>query len=349
MRNRTAAAATLACTIVLSACASQGPSFRAPWEPVETPQSHAVEKALDHYLHHVRADVAVAYLDLASGSRVLHSETEQFHAASTMKVPVMVAAWAAIDSGQLKADQPITVHNEFRSILDGSHYQLAKEDDADPELYDLIGKTLSVAELIRHMIVRSSNLATNLLVDQLTASRINELMREVGANDIHVLRGVQDEKAFQAGFNNEVTAIDLMLLMGAIAQAAAAPDGPPATPDFGSATSPVAAPVISHRGALAMIETLKAQEFNEKIPAGLPAGTPVAHKTGDMIGYHHDVAVVYPAKASAYVLVILTGGFAKEEAANQLIADLSRIVWQTRETPIPASPTPQKHGRRGSD
>jgi beta-lactamase class A len=342
-------AAALLLALTLVSCAQQNDSFRAPWEGPQTPQTHAVEKAVDHSLRGIRADVAVAYLDLATGSRVLRRETQQLNSASTMKVPVLVAAWAAIDAGQLALDQPIPLRNEFRSIVDGTRYQLAAGDDADPGLYAFVGKTLPVSDLLRHMIVRSSNLAANVLVDLLTPSRVTEAMRQLGADDIHVLRGVADERAFQAGFNNEVTASDLMVVLAAIAQAAAAPDAPAEQPlDIASSSAPVATPIISHRGATAMLETLKAQEFNEKIPAGLPAGTPVAHKTGDMTGYHHDAAIVYPPKESAYVLVVLTAGFANEDDADRCIANLSRAVWQARHAPVTPPAASDKRGHRGS-
>jgi beta-lactamase class A len=337
-----AALTALALLAGASGCAT-GWGSRAPWEGPLTPQTQAIEKAVDRaYRHTGTATVAVAYLDLGSGGKVLRNETRPFHAASTMKVPVMIAAWAAVDQGILKIDQPIAVRNEFRSIVDGSRYHLASEDDGDPELYAAVGSTRPVSELIRHMIVRSSNLATNLLIDQLSASRVMDVMRQMGAYNLQVLRGVEDEKAFQAGFNNEVNAADLMLLLGAIAQAAAeAPAGPSAAPDPG-ANEPVAAPAISHRGAAAMIEVLEAQEFNEKIPAGLPPGTPVAHKTGDITGIHHDAGIVFPPGESPYVLVVLTAGFDKEETANRFIADLSRSIWQARHLPPP--PPPRRRG-----
>ncbi|MBV8200142.1 MAG: serine hydrolase [Acidobacteria bacterium] len=337
------AAAGLALAAAVSGCASGGES-RAPWEGPLTPQTQAVEKAVDRaYRHTGRATVAVAYLDLGSGGKVLRNETRPFHAASTMKVPVMIAAWAAVDQGILKIDQPIVVRNEFRSIVDGSRYHLAPEDDGDPDLYAAVGSTRPLSDLIRHMIVRSSNLATNLLIDQLSASRVMDVMRQMGAYNLQILRGVEDEKAYQAGFNNEVTAADLMLLLAAIEQAAAAPAaaGPPAAPDPG-ANEPVAAPAISQRGAAAMIEVLEAQEFNEKIPAGLPPGTPIAHKTGDITGIHHDAGIVLPPGEPPYVLVVLTAGFDKEEEANRFIADLSRSIWQARHLPPP--PPPRRRG-----
>lgn len=335
----------LAALLAAGACGASQDPLRAPWEGPATPQTQAMEKAVDKACRRNRTtDVAVAYLDIATGARVLRRETEQFHAASTMKVPVMIAAWESIDAGQLSLDQQVPIRNDFRSIVDGTRYHLAPADDADPDLYAAAGSTRPLSELIRRMIVRSSNLATNVLVDLLTPSRITEDMRQMGAYDIHVLRGVEDEKAFQAGFVNEVTAADLMLVLSTVAKAATNTDNPPAAFDAASSTEPVANPAISRRAATAMIDILKAQEFNDKIPAGLPPGTPVAHKTGDITFIHHDAAIVYPPGESPYVLVVLTQGFTKEEEANRFIADLSRIVWQTRHQP---TPPPSGHHRRG--
>ncbi|HVR10018.1 MAG TPA: serine hydrolase [Thermoanaerobaculia bacterium] len=332
--------ALVAALAVLAGCAT-GWGGRAPWEGPASPQTQAVEKAVDRaYRHTGTVTVAMAYMDLATGGKVMRNENRPFHAASTMKVPVMIAAWAAVDQGVLRIDQPIAVRNEFRSIIDGSRFHLAPEDDGDPDLYAAVGSTRPLSELIRHMIVRSSNLATNLLIDQLSASRVMDVMRQMGAYNLQVLRGVEDEKAYQAGFNNEVNAADLMLLLAGIARAAAEPAAAAAPPDPG-ANEPVAAPAISHRGAAAMIEVLEAQEFNEKIPAGLPPGTPVAHKTGDITGIHHDAGIVFAPGEAPYVLVVLTAGFDKEETANRFIASLSRSIWEARHLPPP--PPPRGH------
>jgi beta-lactamase class A len=330
----------LALLFAAAGCASGVPSPRAPWEGPVSPQTLAVEKAVDRAYRHARTvSVAMAYLDLASGGKVVRNENRPFHAASTMKVPVMIATWATVDQGLLKIDQPIPVRNEFRSIVDGSRYHLAPEDDGDPELYAAVGGARPLSDLIRHMIVRSSNLATNLLIDQLSASRVMDVMRQLGAYNLQVLRGVEDEKAFQAGLNNEVNAADLMLLLATLARAAAEPAAAaPAAPFDPGANEPLATPSISHRAATAMLEVLEAQEFNEKIPAGLPPGTPVAHKTGDITAIHHDAGIVFPPGESPYVLVVLTSGFAQEEEANHFIADLSRSIWQARHPPPPAPP-----------
>ena len=249
----------------------------------------------------------VAFHHLGSGETFVLNEHERFHAASTMKVPVMMTFFEAIDSGAKRLDEPVEVRNEFHSIIDDSVYALDPAEDGDPDLYQAVGQTRPLEEMIRHMIVRSSNLATNLLIERIGAPNVNDLMRRIEAYDFRVLRGVEDQKAFDAGMNNISTAHDLRLALEAILDGETLPGS-------------------SER----MIDILKAQEFNEKIPAGLPRGTPVAHKTGDIAGIHHDAAIVFPPGEKPYVLVVLTAGFQDQREADRAIADISRAVWQHR-------------------
>lgn len=287
------------------------------------PPEGSLASRLNPYFQRKGVTIAVAYRNLGTGATLVNLETEALHAASTMKIPVMMALFQMVDSGELKLTDPIPVRNEFESIVDGSKYSLDPKEDGDPELYQALGQTRPLEELIRRMIVRSSNLATNLLIEKIGASRANDLMRSLGAYQIRVLRGVEDNKAYRAGLNNVVTAKDLAIALTALAK------GETFTPASNAK----------------MIEILKAQEFNEKIPAYLPQGTPIAHKTGDITGIHHDAAIVYPPGEAPYVLVILTEGFQDEKEANRLIAEMSRIVWQNRSLP-PLSP-PDKEPREG--
>jgi beta-lactamase class A len=289
-------------SLLLLACASGGPS--------KTGGSPLADR-LEPFFQRQGVTIAVAYRNLGTGATFYRNEDESFHAASTMKVPVMMALFQAIDEGQLRLDEPIPVRNQFQSIVDGSPFSLDPKEDGDPDFYQAVGSTRPLEELIRRMIVRSSNLATNLLIEKIGASRATDLMRSLGAYRIRVLRGVEDDKAFKAGLNNTVTAKDLEIALTALVQ--------------GGTFSPAS--------NAKMIEILKAQEFNEKIPAYLPKGTVVAHKTGDITGIHHDAAIVYPPGPPGekpYVLVVLTQGYEDEKQANQAIAEISRIVWQER-------------------
>ncbi len=254
---------------------------------------------------HPGQTIAVAYYDLRTGTTLLRNEREVFHAASTMKVPVMLGIYEAVTRGELSLDQPVRVKNEFVSILDGSTYALESREDSDAELYTLVGQELPLRELVRRMEVRSSNLATNIVIELIGAPRVMRLMKEVGANDIKVLRGVEDDKAYHAGMNNTTTAYDLMLVFRTLAGKRA----------------------ISPEASEDMIEILAAQEHNGGIPAGLPPGTKVAHKTGSITKIAHDAGLVFRPDGSQYVLVILTRGFEKHDDAEKVIAEISRILW----------------------
>ena len=246
---------------------------------------------------HPGKSIAVAYYDFSTGETFFRNEREVFHAASTMKVPVMLGIFEAVQRGELRLDQPVRVRNEFVSIFDGSTFALDPKEDSDPDLFKEIGRDLPLGELVRRMEVRSSNLATNVVIELIGAKRVMRLMQEIGANDIRVLRGVEDDKAYHAGMNNTTTAYDLMLVFRAVAK------------------SP------------GMIEILAAQEFNDGIPAGLPRGTKVAHKTGSITAIAHDAGIVFRPDGTQYVLVVLTRGFAKHDQAEKVIAQISREFW----------------------
>jgi beta-lactamase class A len=248
--------------------------------------------------------VAVAVYDLNSKQQFLLNERMNFHAASTMKLPVMMELFRA--TNRLNFNQPILVKNSFSSLVDGSEYQLSPDDDSDAELYQKIGQPVPMRELIQRMITRSSNLATNILIEQAKAENVMKLMKTLGANDIQVRRGVEDNKAFRAGLNNTTTAYDLMLLLKVIAEKK----------------------LMKAAACDAMISILSEQEFNEGIPAGISKGTKIAHKTGSITKIYHDAAIVFPPKRKPYIIVVLTRGFEKEAEAHQLVAEISRVIWE---------------------
>ena len=251
------------------------------------------------------AQVGLAYIDLASGDTLFVNADTSFHAASTMKVPVMIELFRRANTGSFRMDQGLLLVNQFASLVDGSPYTLDPGSDSDSTLYHRIGERVRVDTLLRLMITRSSNLATNTLITLVGAGAVTSTMRSLGAQRIQVLRGVEDVKAFEKGLNNTTTARDLALILRAIEEGRAAP--PAATRE--------------------MLAILLAQEFNEKIPAGLPPGTRVAHKTGEITAVSHDAAIVYPPGRKPYVLVVLTRGIADGTKSSKLIADISAIVY----------------------
>ena len=254
--------------------------------------------------------VGVAVYDTQTKQTLLLNERVSLHAASTMKLPVMMEIFRLVQEKRLRLDEPLEVKNKFYSIVDGSEYRLGKDDDSDEEVYRRIGQKMTVLELMEHMITWSSNLATNLLIERVTPEKVMALMRSLGASDIQVLRGVEDGKAFRAGKNNTTTAYDLMLLLKLIAENK----------------------FQSKKACEKIVEILAAQHFNDGIPAGVPAGTRVAHKTGEITNHTHDAGIVYPPDGKPYVIVVLTKGIADQKQSNKLIAEISRTVYQALRT-----------------
>ena len=236
--------------------------------------------------------VGVVYHDLTSGQELSLNADTPFNPASTFKVCVMMELYRQAREGGLSLDDRLPIRNTFASIVDGSPYSLAEEDDAEPSLYARRGETETLRELCRLMIVRSGNLATNLLIDVLGAANVTQFMRELGAPDIQVVRGTYDTPAIAIGRNNVVTARGLARILARLAEGS----------------------VVSPDDSRAMVDVLLAQQFNEGIPAGLRAAgdawddAKVAHKTGWITRHYHDAALVFPSGRSPFVLVVLTRG-----------------------------------------
>jgi beta-lactamase class A len=245
----------------------------------------------------------VAFRLLDGSGELLFRPDIEYHAASTMKVPVMIELFQRARNGAIKLSDEIPVVNQFHSIVDGSPYTLSVGDDSDAEVYKKIGGTMSYRALCEAMITVSSNFATNLLIERLGAKNIQKTTNDLGAPGMHVLRGVEDDKAFQKGLNNTTTARALLTLMERIAKKQA-----------------VDAPSSDE-----MLAILKRQTFNDRIPAGLPPGTVVAHKTGEITKIQHDAAIVYAERP--FVLVVLVRGLQDAKVGSALIADITRALY----------------------
>ena len=266
----------------------------------------AIEKA-EKRIADSHAAVGVAFRTLDGRAEWSYRADESFHAASTMKVPVMIELFHQVKEGKLRLDQPITIHNEFQSLADGSPYQLDPTDDSETDLYKAEGQARTLGQLCELMITVSSNLATNLIIETLGVDNIRATVHSLGADGMNVLRGVEDNKAYQKGLNNTTTARGLEVLLTAIAEGQA----------------------VGAEFSQQMTAILEKQQFNEGIPAGLPAGTRVAHKTGEITKIHHDAAIVYAPRP--FVLVILVRGLAEKKDSAALMADVTRLLYAATE------------------
>jgi beta-lactamase class A len=252
--------------------------------------------------------ISVAFHDFETGKQILIKADEPYHPASTFKVHVMMEVFRQAQEGVLSLEDCIPIINSFTSIANGSKYSLDVNDDAEQTLYPRSGENESIRELTRLMIVRSSNLATNILLEKVGTENVNHFIRTLGIEGVVVRRGVEDNAAFRLGINNSATARGLTQTMQLIAEGK----------------------VVSTQASEKMIEILLGQEFNESIPALLPNSVKVAHKTGWTNDVYHDTGIIYSEDRKPYVLSIMTKGFAEDQgsAAHQCMADISRLIFE---------------------
>jgi beta-lactamase class A len=265
-----------------------------------------LKNEVDGIFNSENGDFALAFREVGNPeNQILINAEEEFHAASTMKTPVMIEIFKQAEAGLISMDDSILVENEFKSIVDGSPYQMDITRDSGDSLYYFLGKKTTIKNLIYDMITVSSNLATNILIQQIDAKKVTETMRSMGASKINVLRGVEDMKAFDAGLNNSTTAFDMLIIYEAIA----------------------ANSIVNKNACEQMIEILADQKFNTVIPVLLPDEVIVAHKTGSIDGVQHDTGLVILPNNKKYVIVLLSKNLTDRESATGKMALVSKMIY----------------------
>ena len=267
----------------------------------------SLENNIKEIIKSEKGKFAIAFKNLEDGKEILINENEQFHAASTMKTPVMIEAFKKSFENEISLDDTILVKNEFKSIVDGSLFKLSSFDDSDKKTYEKIGGYLSLRELIYDMITISSNFATNLVIDYIGHEDINKTMRDLGAKDINVLRGVEDIKAFNVGLSNTTTALDLLKIYENLA--------------LGK--------VINSKLSEEMVGILKDQKYDDIIPKYLPKEIEIAHKDGWISGTRHDSGIVFINDEKKYVLVLLSKNLEDEIKGADILAKVSLEIYNS--------------------
>jgi beta-lactamase class A len=271
----------------------------------DRPPVDSLRSRIESRLAHEPGHFAVAFKDLTGGASFSIRDRDMIHAASTMKIAVMIETFRQADRGLFHLDDSLLIKNEFKSIVDGQPFSIDVVQDKDDPMTGRIGQWTNLRDLIEHMITVSSNLATNLLIDKVGASHVQVTVRRLGAEQMLILRGVEDNLAYQKGLNNRTDAHDLLILLQAIAEKKAA----------------------SEKACDEMIEVLLRQKFRTKIPALLPPEVRVANKTGSITAIDHDAAIVYLPDGRRYILVVLSSGIEDQQKSSAIIAEISLQVY----------------------
>jgi len=268
---------------------------------------NTLEKKIISKFNNETGNFALAFKNLDDGKEILINENEIFHAASTMKTPVMIEFYKQLHQGKLSLEDTLQIKNKFKSIVDGTIYKLSEFDDSDKNTYNKLGQYYSINNLIYEMITISSNFATNILIEYIGANNVTKSMKEIGALNINILRGVEDIKAFELGLNNTTSAKDLLIIYEKLAKGK----------------------IINNESSAIMIEILKDQKYDDIIPKYLPRDIEIANKTGMITGVHHDSGIVFLKDGKKYVIVLLSKNMSDMESGTEMMAKISELIYKT--------------------
>jgi beta-lactamase class A len=269
------------------------------------------EPSLHNELDHLRSEngftsVGVEVYDYETDRVFSHESDRWFHAASTVKVPILLTLFHAAEQGKIRLEDRLHVRNRFRSIADRSIFRVGRDRDADASVHRRVGRSMKLIELAEPMITRSSNLATNLLLEFLSPELVRQTIHEAGIDGADVVRGVEDNAAFERGMNNRMTARGLVQLFRLLRDDRLFPES----------------------ARRQMLDILFAQEFNSMLPAGLPDSAQVAHKTGEISTCTHDAGLVLLPGRRPYAVAVLTEHPAGLAEPQKFVARVSRLVYE---------------------
>jgi beta-lactamase class A len=297
----------------------------------------------------VPGTVSIWCARLGEPPRYARAEHVAHYAASMMKLGVLAALHRRAEAGRVDLDTPVPVRNTYTSAHPGSPaYACRRDYDNDDAVWDRLGGQASLRWLAERMIVRSSNLATNLVLEHVGAPAATQAWRVAGAEHSVVARGIEDASAAAAGITNLVTAADLGALLDAVALGAQAHTAQTHSSQTSTAQTTTAQAHSARAGTTqlasppacaAMLATLSAQEMVEDLAAGLPPGTRVAHKNGWVSGVRHAAGINCPGDAPPFVLAVCaTTPLAAtppttnrhDDEACQLVARIAATAWSDR-------------------
>jgi beta-lactamase class A len=250
-------------------------------------------------LDSIEGHVSVVAEDLVDGRRWERDGDSVCAAASTIKVPIMIAAFRLKDAGKL--DHAGLVRVPKSSAAGGS--------GVVKELHD--GVELSVLDLITLMIIISDNTATNAVLDMVGFEGATNAARSVGATSTVIRRKLlggpfYERPDYSLAIDNVITASDMVAIAKSI--------------HAGTAASP--------GSCKEMLDILLRQQVNDRLPLRLPQGARVAHKTGEFQTTRHDIGIVYPAgDRHPYAIAMLTKDLKDVVAACRQLADASRAIY----------------------
>ncbi|MGK7883368.1 MAG: serine hydrolase [Crocosphaera sp.] len=230
------------------------------------------------------------FIDLDNGAYVTYNGTQPIPAASTIKIPVLVAFFEEVDAGNIHLDQMLTMTKDV--IVSGS---------GDMQ-YMKVNKKFTALEVARKMIVISDNTATEMLVKQIGGKEVlNERFKKWGMKHTEINNILPDLEG-----TNKTSSEDLSKLLARIERG----------------------DLISARSRDRLISIMEGTRTRTLLPQGLEKKANIAHKTGDIGTIIGDAGIIDMPTGKRYIGAVFAERAYNDVAGRHLIQDISRTVYQ---------------------
>ena len=254
--------------------------------PTVLTQSPDLQQAVDGALLGTKGTYAVVFKNLSTGETFSQNDTREYETASLYKLWVMAAVYRQIAEGKINKTD---ILKEDITTLN-QKFKIASESAERTEG----SVTTTVQDALRKMITYSDNYSALILTAKIRLSSVSNFLTSSGFSQSHVGTG---------GKNPSSTAHDIALFFEKLYRGE----------------------LTDQESTREMLDLLKAQQLNGKIPKYLPSSLAIAHKTGELDGYSHDGGIIYTPQGN-YILVILSESTSRQQADERL-AGISKAVY----------------------
>lgn len=253
---------------------------------------HELMTELEKQAAKFKGEAGILVKDLQTQQTIGINSSKLFPSASLVKVPIMAAYFQAQAEGKLNISDKLVLKRKHKIRSCSKLY------------FVRTGTKIPISDLIERMITESDNTATNVLVDNLGFSYLNQKFVEFGLKNTDIRRDIMDLEWRNAGIENYTTAEDMAVLLEKIYRGQ----------------------LVSVDASAQMLAVLKRQKVNDRLPKGLPGNITIAHKTGLLKGTVSDVGVVFTTKGD-FIICVITSDIRNFRTAKRFIGKIAACTY----------------------
>ncbi len=240
--------------------------------------------------------------DLDTGNYVDLNANAPLSAASTIKLPILVAFFQDVDAGKIQLSETLVME---QSMLAGGSGDMQNQP---------VGSKFTALEVADKMMVISDNTATNMLIARMGGiEALNQRFRSWGLTATVLRNQLPDIEGTNTTSPKELGHVMAMVSKGQLVTNMVSRDR--------------------------ILDIMRRNERRHLLPKGLGAGAKIANKTGYIGAMLGDVGLVDLPTGKRYVAAVMVQRPRNDSRAESLITSVSRLAYQhfSQAAPIPGT------------